>query len=160
MMNDPALAVQQEGFRPRGRQDAQHARKVDVKKTDIQPNSDSPQNGTFKCPIHHAPHSLNQCRAFRRKPLRARKQLLAENKLCFRCCESNSHVFATCTASIKCQDCGSTAHTTAMHRNIPAKGEQQSERTEENAEQHGGEKVIDNKCTSLCGDEFIGALMC
>ena len=88
MMNDPALAVQQEGFRPCGRQDAQHARKVDVKKTDIQPNSDSPQNGTFKCPIHHAPHSLNQCRAFRRKPFRARKQLLAENKLCFRCCEA------------------------------------------------------------------------
>ena len=156
MMNDPALAVQQEGFRPRGRQDAQHARKVDVKKTDIQPNSDSPQNGTFKCPIHHAPHSLNQCRAFRRKPLRARKQSLAENKLCFRCCESNSHVFATCTASIKCQDCGSTAHTTAMHRNIPAKGAQQSERTEENVEQHGGEKVIDNKCTCLCGDKFVG----
>ena len=54
---------------------------------------------------------------------RKKKQLLKEKKLCFRCC-SDKHAIKDCKAYIKCKECGSLKHITALH--IMKKQQQQS----------------------------------
>lgn len=70
---------------------------------------------TTKCPLHHSNHALNKCKAFRFKPLEARKKLLKENGICFRCCASTSHIRRDCKVPIKCEECGNDRHPTALH---------------------------------------------
>lgn len=80
---------------------------MNVKKTEF--------TASPNCPIHNAPHTLNECRNFRKKPLRERKQILRDNNFCYKCCESTAHVYKTCDANVKCLECGSERHNTAMH---------------------------------------------
>ena len=81
-----------------------------------------------ECPIHHTRHSLNQCRVFRSKSLEERR-FVKGNNICFRCCETTSHTRKSCKRDIKCSECDSTAHPTALHptsqsseNNLPAYG--------------------------------------
>lgn len=67
------------------------------------------------CPLHKKPHPLRKCRGFREKSINDRKQLLKEHYICFRCCSSTEHLAKNCTAEIKCTECESTAHVTALH---------------------------------------------
>ena len=67
------------------------------------------------CPLHKKPHPLRKCRGFREKSIDDRKQLLKEHYICFRCCSSTEHFAKNCTAEIKCTECESTAHATALH---------------------------------------------
>lgn len=48
------------------------------------------------------------------KPLLERKKLLKENKRCFKCC-SPTHMARECAVKMKCDDCGSDGHCTALH---------------------------------------------
>jgi ribosomal protein L16/L10AE len=60
-------------------------------------------------------HTLNDCRGFSKRSLKDRQKFLRENRICFKCCESNEHIANNCTANIKCQICGNIRHATAMH---------------------------------------------
>lgn len=66
------------------------------------------------CSIHNTPHTLNDCRSFRWKPLRERKQILRDINLCYKCCESKVHVYNTCDANLNCSECGSERQGTGM----------------------------------------------
>ena len=93
---------------------------VYTKKTEIgnyfTPSSD--ENTQQRCPVHGSYHSLNQCRGFRAMSLSERKRFLRTNNICYKCCESSSHIFKDCKASMKCTECGSERHPTALHCNI------------------------------------------
>ncbi|WAR08924.1 LOW QUALITY PROTEIN: hypothetical protein MAR_018882, partial [Mya arenaria] len=102
------------------------------------------------CPIHtYALHNLDACRQFRNKPFEERKQFLKDNHMCFKFCTSNSaHLISMdCTVSVKCSECGSSKHTTALHisRNIP---------TEDQKGAHNPQN-IPAKCAKLCSDSNL-----
>ena len=69
----------------------------------------------LKCPLHNADHNLRECRAFHKKPLSERKQILKQNHICFRCCDSDQHGFRDCQMYIQCSECGNNSHVTVMH---------------------------------------------
>ena len=83
--------------------------------------------------------------------------------MCFRCCDSNSHMATTCNEKIKCEECGSTRHISAMHidgyipkhiqdskpnRNIGGEGETFNKELQNSS--------ITSKCTQVCGKTFNG----
>jgi hypothetical protein len=52
---------------------------------------DITSNNSIRCPLHKAGHTLNDCRGFRKRSLQDRQKFLRENRICFKCCESNEH---------------------------------------------------------------------
>ena len=115
-------------------------------------------NTTPRCPLHKADHSLNVCRSFRAKPLQERKDILRENGFCYKCCTSK-HLSRNCKATIKCELCGNSRHTTAMH---PDSDQEHNSSAATGFTVDGGEKkistksAVDSKCTQLCGQTFSG----
>lgn len=106
------------------------------------------------CPIHDKPHSLKKCRTFREKSYEDRKQFLKEHSICFRCCSSTNHFAKDCQEEIRCKECESIKHVSALH---PGPAPSRS-RSDPPASENGGElnepdddKVI-SKCTDVCGD--------
>ncbi|VDI62278.1 Hypothetical predicted protein [Mytilus galloprovincialis] len=67
------------------------------------------------CPIHGTNHDLNECRAFRQKPMTERMDLLKNNRLCFRCCSLQKHLQRSCRENIHCNICKSSNHPTALY---------------------------------------------
>lgn len=102
-----------------------------------------------ECPLHHTEHSLNDCRAFRAKPIEERRRFVKENDICFKCCESTKHARKTCRKEVKCAECNSNTHPSALHISS------QLTRTHTMAEVHGGEQrretgiTVDSKCTQI-----------
>lgn len=164
-MNDPSLSYEKPES---SKTNLTPYRKINVKKTEF---AEIPN-----CPIYNTPHTLNECRNFRRrKPLKERNQILL---MCFKCCESKTHVYNTCDANLNCSKCGSERHSTGMHtvprnnqqmhygatprfvdgmstRTTPILdgGEQPSRNT---SKFDSRETDIHNKCTTVCGDSFSG----
>lgn len=140
---------------------------VNSRKTDLEAddgNIQETQERTSRCPIHKASHSLNQCRTFRAKPIQERKDLLREFQFCYKCCNSK-HLSRNCTATIKCDVCGSSRHATALHidqKKFEPKASCGWEKTESGSGRvDGGERSarrtdVSNKCTELCGNNFSG----
>ena len=71
------------------------------------------------CPVHRKAHPLDRCRSFRMKTLQERKTILKEHKRCFKCCSPN-HLAKDCQATLKCGECDSERHCSAMHPDITA----------------------------------------
>ncbi|KAL1252251.1 hypothetical protein QQF64_020047 [Cirrhinus molitorella] len=113
------------------------------------------------CPLHRKPHPLRKCRGFREKSINDRKQLLKEYYICFRCCSSTDHLAKNCTAEIKCTECGSTTHVTALHSYPPTWKSKSFPSTSEK----GGEddqvdvQEVKSTCTQVCG-EGLSARTC
>ncbi|XP_042073747.1 uncharacterized protein LOC121813867, partial [Haplochromis burtoni] len=92
-------------------------RSVSVHKTNVIAIS---EEGPDKCcPVYNKPHALQQCRSFREKPIQERKAILKQHNICFKCCASNKHVARDCQAEIKCSECNSDKHPTALHSDVP-----------------------------------------
>ncbi|XP_073499054.1 uncharacterized protein [Phyllobates terribilis] len=112
------------------------------------------QDPNKQCPLHQKPHPLLKCRAFRGKSMPDRKGFLKENGICYRCCSSTSHLAKDCKVSVKCTECGTTDHNTALHPG-PAPW---STRTTQTDSVHGGEEgnpasttpEITSQCTEVC----------
>ena len=95
--------------------------KVFARKTEVSSQYkeiDSPT--ALNCAIHGTSHRLSKCREFISKPFEARKDLLRQKGLCFKCCDFQ-HTSRNCREIIKCQDCGNNRHVTAMHGDVPTK---------------------------------------
>ncbi|XP_062413903.1 uncharacterized protein LOC134105319 [Pungitius pungitius] len=110
-----------------------------------------------QCPIHRKPHPLQRCRSFRGKSLEDRKAFLKDNGICFRCCASTSHLARNCKVSVKCSECESEGHNTALHPGPPP----WIVKTTDPAIEHGGEEQsvpadIAALCTSVCGGDLSG----
>ncbi|XP_038132002.1 uncharacterized protein LOC119777240 [Cyprinodon tularosa] len=117
-------------------------------------NESSAVNPSKQCPIHQKPHPLKKCRGFRLKTMDERKQLLKKFSICFRCCSSTQHLARDCTAEIKCTECESDAHVSALHPG-PAPWSSKASLPPAN---HGGEgdkadsQEVTSKCTQVCGE--------
>lgn len=109
-----------------------------------------------QCPIHkNKPHPLRRCRGFRAKTLEERQTLLRENGVCYRCCASTVHLAKNCKAVIKCNECESDKHVSALHPGPPPWA------NKDPSSDNGGEKDrspaanVTSQCTEICGDNPI-----
>ncbi|KAL2089355.1 hypothetical protein ACEWY4_014043 [Coilia grayii] len=138
---------------------------VTVHKTDVKPTTDheadnSQKNDVAKqCPIHNKPHPLKKCRGFRLKTLEERKAYLKEQGICFKCCASDSHLAKQCKAVLKCGECDSENHVSAMHPGPPP----WSVKNAELAINDGGEgeesrqlTAVNTHCMEVCGEGQAG----
>lgn len=87
---------------------------ISVHKTDIVPTGSSTNSSVKgvsdpnkKCPTYGKPHPLKHCKAFRAKNLEERKTFLKEKRICFKCCNSTTHLAKDCLSAIKCMECNS-----------------------------------------------------
>ncbi|XP_056400351.1 uncharacterized protein LOC130294492 [Hyla sarda] len=137
---------------------------VSVRKTEVSPESAvNQEDNTSKkveepdkiCLIHNKPHPLRKCRSFRSKTLEERKAYLKDNHICFRCCSSIQHLAKDCTKTIKCTECNSDKHLSALHPGPPP-WKQEVPATQED---HGGEQgesttpAVTSKCTEICTEQ-------
>ncbi|XP_056410980.1 uncharacterized protein LOC130352649 [Hyla sarda] len=137
---------------------------VSVRKTEVSPESAVNQEDSASkkveepdkiCLIHNKPHPLRKCRSFRSKTLEERKAYLKDNHICFRCCASIQHLAKDCTKTIKCTECNSDKHLSALHPGPPP-CKQEVPATQED---HGGEQgesttpAVTSKCTEICTEQ-------
>ncbi|CAC5399637.1 unnamed protein product [Mytilus coruscus] len=122
---------------------------ISTRKTDVLPNSDLNNNSVEKkCSFHKTDgHTLNNCRAFKATSIIERRKLLKENGICFRCCGTSNHMKKDCKERIKCSDCGSKRHATALHIEKVTQFSPVSN--------HGGEigktdADVSSACTQIC----------
>lgn len=167
--NDPSFAFNLSSVpsQSKGEREQKHMQKsaVTVRKTNVTAAVSASQDSAAvkknepdkECPIHNKPHPLSKCRGFRGKHLDERKTYLKENSICFRCCASTKHMAKDCKATLKCIECESDKHTSAMHPG-PAPwssggqvghspGNEQSGENEELAP-----PIVNSKCTEICGN--------
>ncbi|XP_071133064.1 uncharacterized protein [Mytilus edulis] len=121
------------------------------------------------CPIHGTNHDLNECRAFRQKPMTERMDLLKKNRLCFRCCSLQKHLQRSCRENIHCNICKSSNHPTALHiyqqdQNIDPYNGSQSVNDCESEKIHEGElnnlSHVSAICTKICGNPLSSSKSC
>lgn len=133
------------------RRNVQTSTTVFNRRTDIYIREKEGNDNSELCPIHKAKHSLATCRAFKVKSYDERKQILKDNRICYKCCQSSKHVSRNCTAEMKCNQWNSNTHMTIMHRpenvHIPYGGEKSSKLQDST-------EYVSSKCTSLC--DFSG----
>lgn len=170
MMNDPSFTYTEEV--PRSQKDNVHIR-VQTRKTFINPKEATenreriPASSTpveKGCIIHafSQSHTLNDCRLFKRKSLTERKNILKENRMCYRCCEGN-HNARDCKAIIKCTECGSCKHPSGLHETRFATFDSNETRYPRSNTNQGGEssnvkqisETINVKHTTVCGMENV-----
>ncbi|CAJ0962816.1 unnamed protein product [Ranitomeya imitator] len=130
---------------------------VPADKQDTIPSRDKSFNR--ECPIHKRPHSLNKCRGFRSETMQERKKILSELGVCFKCCASSEHMAMDCKSSIKCEECYSDRHPSALH---PASvtGDPAVAVTSGPATNHGEEPqnhaksttAVSCSCSEVCGE--------
>lgn len=130
-------------------------RTISTRKTEVQPKENP------DCPIHptSSNHSLSSCREFQKMPIDDRRQLLKDKRICFRCCNSDQHQIKDCKVSIRCNECESVKHTTALHIFKPkAKNFEKKDSVPESP--NGGERSstrtdINCMCAQICGDASL-----
>lgn len=179
MLNDPGLAFSEPPSNSNAHiKDRNQSRTVRVAKTDIAQSEQKSSIAKNSCILHSTSgHSLNQCKSFRYKSLAERRRLLGEHHMCYRCCETDKHIFKNCTVSVKCSDCGSVKHPSALHPkdNSTFSSGNEVKGQSYTAPQHGGEsrhvasrnhyvdsqsgvqdQEVQTKCTNICGEHFSG----
>ncbi|KAJ8364935.1 hypothetical protein SKAU_G00137660 [Synaphobranchus kaupii] len=108
-----------------------------------------------QCPLHKKPHSLQKCRGFREKSLEERKAFLKEHGICFRCCGPSAHLARNCKMDIKCTECDSEGHVTALHPG-PAPWTPTEPITDLSGEGEDGSSFdVTSKCTQPCPNRFV-----
>lgn len=105
------------------------------------------------CPIHNKAHPLRKCRAFKAKSIEERKTILKENGLCFKCCTSTSHLVKDCKDQVKCSECDSHRHDTAMHVGAQAQVSTRPAPTANSGEEEQTvtSTAVNSQCTQICG---------
>ena len=132
---------------------------ISARKTEIASNATNNTGLDKLCPLHKTRHPLSQCKGFKFKPMEERRKFLKEKKICFRCLETDQHVKKTCKANVRCEDCGSSNHVSAMHvdSSTPVKTVTPSQSPP--AADYGGESsplLVSSKCIQVCHKTFGG----
>ncbi|XP_069122241.1 uncharacterized protein [Argopecten irradians] len=119
---------------------------ITVHKTEVS------QKAEVLCPLHNTSHSLNDCKAFQKKPIEERKKFMKTKGICFRCCAVNSHIAKDCTeSSVTCQKCQSKRHCTALHCT-----EAMSASISTTAAKPTSSTEVHTNCTTVNCEEFSG----
>lgn len=165
--NDPSFMFSRSTERTHEVPPRSFGSKISVHKTDISIGTKPPTSPQVKqrdgleknCPIHNKAHPLRKCRAFKAKSIGERRTILKENGFCFKCCDSTSHLAKDCKAQVKCSECDSDRHDTAMHVSAPP---QVSARPASPANNGGEEEqtvastAVSSQCTQVCGPGQTG----
>ncbi|XP_077385858.1 uncharacterized protein LOC144023832 [Festucalex cinctus] len=134
--------------------------KTNISDTPLQSEDESKNSPAKLCAIHHKPHPLKKCRGFRLKPIEERKAFLKEQGICFRCCSSSSLIARDCKAVLKCEECNSDQHLSALHPGAPpwkpAPPKPSSEHGGEEKNEDTPELSVNSLCTEVCGDNLTG----
>lgn len=126
---------------------------ISVHKTNITANSETANRDEDLrryCPVHKKTHPLTKCRAFRIKPLQERYNILKEHKRCFRCC-SPTHTVRDCQTTLKCDECQSEKHCTAMHADQTQQPRSPPAPEPEEEPKDSPLPEITSRCTEICG---------
>lgn len=103
------------------------------------------------CVIHKLSHLLSKCRAFRAMPLTERQNLLSQHRICFHCLATTNHLAKDCATQVKCSECHSDKHVTALH--VGPLSKPAAEEVElKDAHQYNGEPAVTSSCTKVCGN--------
>ncbi|XP_054867909.1 uncharacterized protein LOC129347292 [Amphiprion ocellaris] len=165
--NDPSFLFSRSHERQHEALSRSFGNKISVHKTEVSTGANQPTNpqvmhlkGLEKnCLIHNKAHPLRKCRAFRAKSIEERKTILKQSGICFKCCAATSHLAKDCKAQVKCSECNSDHHDTAMHISVPPQG---STRPAPPARDGGEEEQTDidtavsSQCTQVCGPGLTG----
>lgn len=103
------------------------------------------------CVIHKLSHPLSKCRAFRAMPLTERQNLLSQHRICFHCLATTNHLAKDCATQVKCSECHSDKHVTALHAG-PLSKPAAEEVELKDAHQYNGEPAVTSSCTKVCGN--------
>lgn len=136
---------------------------VTVHKTDVSAEAKSKTEKSVEdlsklCPMHRKPHPLRKCKGFRNMLLEDRKKFIKVNNICYHCLASSTHQAKNCEIDIKCLECGSDRHLSALHPDPPT----QSASTFYPPKQQAGEEEDKDKpdvttmCMKVCGSSFSG----
>ena len=123
--------------------------------TDAALKSSTTRDPARWCIVHKLSHLFSKCRAFRAMPLTGRKNLLSQHQICFQCLATTNHVAKDCVAQVKCSDCHSDKHVTALHAGPPGKLAPEEEELRD-AHQYGGEPAVTSSCMEVCGNTMAG----
>ena len=107
------------------------------------------------CVVHKLSHPLSKCRAFRAMPLIERKNLLSQHRICFHCLATTNHLAKDCVTQVKCSECHSDKHVTALHAGPPGKPVPEEVKPR-NCRQYGREPAVTSSCTDVCGNTMAG----
>ncbi|XP_057709361.1 uncharacterized protein LOC130927495 [Corythoichthys intestinalis] len=166
--NDPSFAMHYVSCQssPKFERPVKHSGKsfINVHKTDIPdepPNSESTTPATElvepdrQCPIHKKPHPLKKCKLFRNKPLEERKTYLRDNRICYRCCGSTQHMAKDCKVVVKCIECNSERHISALHPGPPVEATHQTttNKNDSGEQSESSSSSVNSMCTKICGSE-------
>ncbi|XP_035984492.1 uncharacterized protein LOC118558128 [Fundulus heteroclitus] len=127
MRNDPSfmsspnshVPSHAEKLRPYSRKTTVSAHKTDITAEPNQSSLKPLEEPDRQCPIHKKPHPLKKCKLFREKPIGERQAYLKEHHICYRCCGSVRHIAKDCKATVRCTECDSSKHLSAMHPSSP-----------------------------------------
>ncbi|KAM3822775.1 uncharacterized protein M6D78_018315 [Vipera latastei] len=127
---------------------------------DLRGSGDGEEDPNRQCPLHKKPHPLRKCRELRAKTIQERKEVLQKLGICYRCCASYDHFAKYCKAAVKCTECHSDKHVTAMHPD-PLPGNPPQPPASNPASKHGGERQspalvinVSSSRTEECGRAF------
>ena len=123
--------------------------RTDITDPALNPSTRDP---TKWCVVHKLSHPLSKCRAFRAMPLADRRNLLSLHRICFHCLATTSHLAKDCTVQVKCSECHSDKHVSALHAGLPSQPNPSQPAAAVDAHQHGGEPTVTSSCTEVCGD--------
>ncbi|XP_026010486.1 uncharacterized protein LOC113013640 [Astatotilapia calliptera] len=162
MRNDPSFAMSKanthvpsptEKLRSYSRKPTVSAHKMDITAESDQ-NNLSPkkmEEPDRQCPIHKKPHPLKKCKLFRDKTIEERQAYLKEHHICYRCCGSVQHIAKNCKAVVKCIECDSLKHLSAMHPGPTPAPKSTTPGNNDNEEQIESSPSVESKCTEVCG---------
>lgn len=161
MRNDPSFAMSisdrhvpshTEKLRAYSRKPTVAAHRMNVTAVDNQVSSipKKMEEPDRQCPIHKKPHPLRKCKLFRDKPIEERQAYLKEHHICYRCCGSVQHFTKDCKVAVKCIECESSKHTSAMHSG-PAPIPKSTTLRDDSEEQIENSPSVVSKCTEVCG---------
>lgn len=122
--------------------DADTTSATDTEKKDIDP--------ARYCPVHKKTHPLEKCRSFRMKTLQERKDILKEHKRCYKCCAPN-HLARVCQTTLKCGECESERHCSAMHPDTSQPPPPSSVQPGAEAQPASSALEVRSQCTKVCG---------
>lgn len=135
--------------------------KTEVEPTNIKPNdsigdqSGYKENNNYECPVHQSnKHSLSDCQKFKFLCFEDKRQILIENRRCFKC--TGKHMIRNCKNEIKCEKCNGN-HSVLLH-NDKVKAKQpfnirrDSNLNSQSDRQSGPENSL---CTVVCNNSSI-----